>query len=251
MDAAEGQGKRLEELAMRCYRDNLYTYTGFMSVAEQDVFYRMKNILSYAEPSLFGGGPDCERQMLRFGSEKMLGYPEDFPIRCVAMAPAAPQFAESLSHRDFLGGLMHLGIERTTLGDINIVDNIGYVFCTPAMAPFIVDTLTQIRHTRIKCRVVENPPVKAVSAGENKKIQAANERIDAVIARVCQLSRNDSRALFERKLVFLNGVLCHNSSVMLKPEDVVTVRGFGKFTYIGYESISKKGKKNILVNIRK
>ncbi|MDR2889183.1 MAG: hypothetical protein LBV33_05010 [Lachnospiraceae bacterium] len=250
MDTVEGLKKRLEDLAMRCYRDNLYTYTGFLNIAEQDVFHRMKAVLSYAEPSLHGGGIDCERQIVRFGSEKMLGYTEEVPIACVAMIPSAIKFAGDLSHRDFLGGLMHLGIERATLGDIIVDQAIGYVFCTSMMASFIIDNLEQIGRTHVSCRRAEGPAASAV-AGEIRTVQATSERLDAVIARVYQLSRADSQELFSRKRVFLNGMVRENNSILLKPEDVVSVRGFGKFTYMGYESISKKGKKNILINIRK
>ena len=80
------------------------------------------------------GTEGCERQMLRFGSEETLGYEEAFPISCVVIRPSAPKFAEELTHRDFLGALMNLGIERDVLGDIIVRDAVGYVFCEDAMA---------------------------------------------------------------------------------------------------------------------
>ena len=75
--------------------------------------------------------------MLRFGSEETLGYEEAFPISCVVIRPSAPKFAEELTHRDFLGALMNLGIERDVLGDIIVRGAVGYVFCEDAMADYL------------------------------------------------------------------------------------------------------------------
>lgn len=249
MDGEELLRKRLEEWAAKSYQNNIYTYTGFFGMGELDIFHRMKNTLAYAGYTLFGGRADCERLMVRFGNEEVLGYGEEFPIVCVELAPVTPKFAETLTHRDYLGSLMNLGIERTTLGDIIVVEKRGLVFCTTVIAPFIMDNLIQIKHTRVTGRMVEAPKESVPPEMEIVRIQAASERIDGVIAKILRLSRNESLELFSRKRVFLNGMLWENTSTLLKPEDVVTVRGFGRFTYQGFEGISKKGRKNILIGM--
>ena len=58
---------------------------------------------------------------------KQLGYEEDFPISCLCVRPAARKFADELTHRDFLGALMNLGIDRSVLGDIIVKDNDAFV----------------------------------------------------------------------------------------------------------------------------
>lgn len=129
--------KRLEELANRSYANQQYLFTGFLSAAELDIYYQMEHELSYASAVLFGGTNDCERVMLRFGSEALCGYEESFPIACVAIVPLLEKFGEVLSHRDYLGALMNLGIERSTLGDIIIEGKHAFLFCTEQMAPYI------------------------------------------------------------------------------------------------------------------
>ena len=116
--------KRLEELANRSYANQQYLFTGFLSAAELDIYYQMEHELSYAPAVLFGGTNDCERLMLRFGSEALCGYEELFPIACVAIVPLLEKFGEVLSHRDYLGALMNLGIERSTLEDELSAENI-------------------------------------------------------------------------------------------------------------------------------
>lgn len=248
MDAEEGLKKRWEELAVKCCRNQCYTYTGFLGMAELALFHRMKQRLSGTDHTLFGGRPESERQMIQFGSREMLGYEEAFPIACVEVAPSAPKYAEELTHRDFLGGILSLGIERATLGDIMVDGKKGYVFCTSFIAPFLVDTLVQVKHTSVKCRIGSIPERLTEQEWERIHIQAASERIDGVLAKVCKLSRGDSLELFRRKKIFLNGGEWENNSYLLKPGDVISVRGFGRFTFIGCEGFSKKGKKHMIID---
>lgn len=91
--------KRLGELADKAYSNSQYLFTGFLSVSELDIYYQMERELAYASAALFGGTADCERMMLRFGSEELCGYEEDFPIACIQISPLIEKFGEELSHR--------------------------------------------------------------------------------------------------------------------------------------------------------
>lgn len=234
--------KRLKELAEKSSRQNIYTYTGFLGMDKQDAFHRMERELFYAHPVLFGGDEDAERVMLRFGSPEEMGYEEAFPIQLLKIEPLQQKFADSLGHRDFLGALMNLGIERSTLGDIFIEDNCGYLFCQDTIAGFIEEELRRIRHTDVKC----TPAKRSALPGKREKIRqrltVSSERADVVIASLYRLSRTESLEFFRRQKVFVNGRLCENNSCFLKREDVVAVRGKGKFIYDGAERETKKGK---------
>ena len=144
--------KRILELARKSYEHNIYTYTGFLSMAEQDVFFGMLPELGGAVYGLFGGRQDCERRMLRFGSEDALGYGEDFPIVCLSVRPLAEKFADDMTHRDFLGAVMNLGIDRSTVGDILLEGKSAYLFCTDKIAPYLKEHLDRVKHTKVICR---------------------------------------------------------------------------------------------------
>ena len=107
--------KRLLELADKSYNRGIYTYTPFLSLSEQQVFYEVQKEVAHAGYAMEGGAPICERKMIRFGSVDNLGYEEDFPIVCVEIMPVTPKFADKFTHRDFLGAVMNLGIERSTI----------------------------------------------------------------------------------------------------------------------------------------
>jgi Uncharacterized conserved protein, contains S4-like domain len=241
--------KRLEELANRSYANQQYLFTGFLSAAELDIYYQMEHELSYASAVLFGGTNDCERVMLRFGSEALCGYEESFPIACVAIVPLLEKFGEVLSHRDYLGALMNLGIERSTLGDIIIEGKHAFLFCTEQMAPYILENLDKIKHTNVQCSLAKEIPKSTVVQVERKIVQVGAMRADSIIAKVYHLSRSESLNLFRTKKVFVNGRQTENNSGSLKPEDKVTVRGYGRFCCVNIVGESKKGKLNVEVDV--
>ena len=247
METDEFLKKRFRELADKAYRNNIYTFTGFLGMSELSDFYSMEREVSFVPWEAFGGSESCERMMIRFGNEELFGYTEKFPITCLRIQPLMQKFADKLSHRDFLGALMNLGIERDTLGDIILKENEGYLFCTQTIAPYICENLTRIKHTQVLCKEAEEIPMEKEEDLQKIKIQVSSVRIDGMIAKVYHFSRGESIEYFRQKKVFVNGRLCENNSHILKEGDVVTVRGCGKFIFAKSQGLSKKGKMNVVV----
>ena len=241
--------KRLTELANKAYSNSQYLFTSFLSMSELDLYYQIEREISYVPVTMFGGTKDCERVMLRFGSEELCGYEEPFPISCIEIAPIIEKFGEQLSHRDYLGALMNLGIERSTLGDIIIIEKTAYLFCTEKMAPYIIDNLDQVRHTHVRCKIAENVPESTITKIERKNCLVSSARADSVIAKLYNMSRSQGVELFRGKKVFINGRLNENNSVTLKTGDRVSVRGHGKFIYQGTAYETKKGKLSVEVDV--
>ena len=78
----------------------------------------MRRTLAGVSAACFGGIPDCERQMACFRPDTERDADVPFPIVCLRIRPKSARFSEALSHRDFLGALLHLGLERDSIGDI-------------------------------------------------------------------------------------------------------------------------------------
>lgn len=234
--------KRFVELAEKSYRNNQYVFTNFLNMAEMNAFYEIRKEIFYIPFTAFGGTENCERLMLRFGSEDLFGYEEPFPIVCIQAEPLIEKFADQFSHRDFLGAIMNLGIEREVVGDIAIKGKKAYIFCVEKIASYIAENLVQVKHTSMNCRILTEAPDILKPTLETKEVTAASERIDAVIGKLCNLSRSQSALAFREKKIFVNGKQCENNSYQLKAGDVVTFRGFGKFVYEGIKYETKKGK---------
>ena len=241
--------RRILDLANRCYQQNQYTFSGFLNAGEQAQIFEMEQELTFVQWEFFGGAGECERRIIRFGSEAQLGYEEPFPISCLTVTPLVKKFADDLNHRDFLGALMNLGIERDVLGDIIVRDHVGYVFCEDRMAQYLAEHLDKVRHTSVCCRITKESPAAAVPEMDEEELIVSSNRCDAVIAKVYKLSRSQSIELFRTKKVFVNGRQYENNSGILKAEDIISVRGYGKFIFSGFLRETKKGR--IRIGIKK
>lgn len=241
--------KRLLELADKSYNRGIYTYTPFLSLSEQQVFYEVRREVAHAGTCMEGGAAICERKMIRFGCEENLGYDEKFPIVCIEMMPVTPKFADKFTHRDFLGALMNLGIERSTIGDIFLQKQGAILFCQESIAPYIIENLQQVKHTAIKCRMIEAADGLEETKPQEMSVTVASERIDGVIAKIYNMSRSQSLELFRSGRIFVNGITMENNSYQLKKEDAVTVRGYGKFVFYGTGGETRKGKERVIVGL--
>jgi RNA-binding protein YlmH len=247
MERDESLKKRFIELANKSYNQGIYTFTEFVGLNELNILKECELDIRHAGITEYGGTSDCERVMIRFGSEDICGYEMPFPISIVLCQPLSDKFAEKLSHRDFLGAILNLGIDRSVLGDIAIVDNRAYILVKEGMAEFVADSLTKVRKTSVKCSIVDSAPEGTLYNTKEIRVQAVGERIDALVAKVFSISRDDSATLFSRGLVFISGKCCESTSHKLKEGDIVSVRGYGRFVYRGVEGHTKKGKLNILI----
>jgi len=247
--AEELEKKRLMEWAQRSFRQGTYCFSHFLDLAGLSLFHSLLPALPPVGWTLFGGADGCERQMVRFGREEDLGYEEPFPILCLKISPLSAKFAEPLTHRDYLGALMALGIERETMGDIVVKPEGAYLFCEERIAPFIAQNFTQARHTSLSCAYAEAPPAGKLFVTEKRMVQVSSQRLDALIAHLYQMSRSDAQRLFPAGKVYVSGKLCESPGHTPKAGDVISVRGFGRFSYGGVESLSKKGKENTALNV--
>ena len=239
--------KRLLDLSEQSYRNSHYTFTGFLTLAEQDLFYQLLAQRPGMEYTISGGSEGCERCLIRFGSEESLGYEEPFPIVCLEIAPALKKFAEDLGHRDFLGALMHLGIDRSTLGDIRLGDGKAYLFCLAKVSGYIVENLTKIRHTVVRCRILDEIPEQSKPQVTEETIIVSSLRLDGIVAKLYHLSRSQSLLLFREKKVFVDGRCMENNSGICKEGSIVSVRGYGRFVYQGLVHETKKGNLSIQI----
>jgi RNA-binding protein YlmH len=238
--------KRFFELCERAEKSSRFTFTGFLNMEEQSLLLSMKKELPLPF-TLFGGMEDCERRVARFGSEDAFGYAEPFPIACVGISAVAARFGAELSHRDVLGSILGLGVERSILGDIAVKGESAFAFCLASMAGYVAENLTRVGRQGVKCALLEHPPEGPLYSLSEQKIQISSERIDAVVAKAYNLSREDSAELFLKEKVYIDAALCKNSSRTLKEGEIVSVRGFGRFVYRGTTGTTKKGRLNAII----
>ena len=123
--------KRVLDLANQADRQSRFTFTDFLTEAEYAEYLAVRGELPHCGVTAWGGHENADRAMLRFGDAAQLGYEEPFPITVLCVEPVQEKFADDLTHRDFLGALMHLGIERVHLliGNRSILSRLWLAPC--------------------------------------------------------------------------------------------------------------------------
>lgn len=229
--------KRFCELSTRAYERGYTTYTNFLNADEIGILYSSKAKLK-TNYVLNGGYDNAERCVACFCDKG-----EDFPpIICIKIEPLQQKFADRLSHRDFLGSLMNLGIEREMLGDILIKDNIGYVFCLDKISDYIISELDKIKHTSVQCSKCDVVPDFINTLPDEEEYIVSSIRVDTVASAVFKISRNAISQMINQGNVYINSRPIYKDAILLKNGDTVTVRGKGKFIFSRIINETKKHK---------
>lgn len=239
---------RLIDLADSANQKGIVTFTDFLNLNELNILHNNLQKFSFVKWKTFGGYELAERQMAAFIPDALY-YDWEYPIECLEIKPLNARFADPLTHRDYLGAILNLGIERGKTGDILVDEKKAYLFCTGKMAEFIKAELLRVRHTSVLCQTIlpeafENPVRTEVLSGT-----VASVRLDSVLALAFRISRSSLVGLIEAGKVFVNGKMIVSNGYTLKEEDIISARGLGKFKYNRTVSHTKKGR--CLVEIEK
>ena len=238
--------KHFRDLARTAYQRGIAVFSDFLNLNELNIFQSLRGEFSYLETETFGGYELAERQIAVFRPEAPVFY-ADYPVKCLKITPLNAKFAEDLNHRDYLGAVLNLGIDRACLGDILVEEDAAYLFCLERMADFIRDNLIRIRHTSVYVEQVEaenfhyEPKYKEVSG------TVASVRLDKLLALAFNASRSSLTGLIEGGKVFVNGKLVTSNGYEPKEGDLISVRGMGRFRFRETGGQSKKGRESVIL----
>lgn len=182
-------------------------FTDFMDRAKCARFRERLQGLRELEITLFGGTEDCERQMMGFFTEPLAA--EKFPIKIVKIRRKSKKFGQTdLSHRDYLGSLLGLGIDRGKVGDILVAEDTAVCF--------VAEETEQ----------AEDIPQRQTEA---RRLTVASMRLDAVASEAFHLARGKTQTLIHAEKAQVNWNIVTSTSHLLKEGDLVSLRGFGRF----------------------
>ena len=149
-----------------------------------------------------------------------------------------------LTHRDYLGSLLGLGLERDSLGDIALQDeHRAVVFCTRGMASFLCSNVEKIASDTVKCL----PYTVDDTFTDGRKYRpisdtVASPRLDCVVAALTNLSREAAQTAVRSGLVEVEYETEERTDRMLTPPVTLSVRGHGKFILRSFDGETKKGR---------
>lgn len=233
--------KRLLELSETAYRRGIVTYSDFLNLNELNILHTIPKNQFSSQYETFGGYSDSERQMAAFLPDALY-YTYFYPIKVLKAEPLHKKFAEPLTHRDYLGAVLNLGIERSKIGDILVMEDCACLFVHESLTDFIKSDLTRIRHTVVNVTIEDEQSFNYRPAFEEVTGTVASVRLDSLLSLAFSASRSKLASLIEGGRVFVSGKLTTTNSYQVKENDIISVRGMGRFKYNGILSRTKKGR---------
>ena len=176
---------------------------------------------------LFGGKEDCERKVAFF----LPYYLEetDFDIGEIIKAVRIKSYFGKPVHRDYLGAVLGLGIERDRIGDLLVFDDTAYLFCLSPVVSVLLQELEKVGRVSVKSEQVALSDVP-IPERKVKKITftVKSLRLDAVTGDMFGVSRTLAAELIREGAVTLNYSICEKVDATVKEGDTLSVRGKGK-----------------------
>ncbi|MCL1884160.1 MAG: YlmH/Sll1252 family protein [Defluviitaleaceae bacterium] len=183
----------------------------------------------------YGGFENAERKMLGFFTEN--ASDEFFPITPITFT-YNEKFSKPPSHRDYLGSVLGLGLERGKIGDIRIGESGAILYVSSDISEYICENLNQVKRTVVKGKIGETLQI-AESQNIEKRITVPSLRADAVISSALNLSRGKVVTLFESQKVFINWKPAKKTQTLTEG-DAITIRGLGRLKLNSIEGNTKK-----------
>lgn len=235
--------KRLIDLSRQAQQRDIVVFSDFLNLNELNIFKQEVSEL-YSGYELSGGYELSERQMIAFIPDALC-YTWKYPISCLKITPVNHKFAETLTHRDILGSLMNLGIERYKLGDILVDELQSYVFCKEQIADYLKEGLNRIRHTMVTSDIVLPEALCIEPKKELMEGIITSNRLDSIIACICKISRPQACQWIKGGKVFLNNRQILQTTAECKPGELISIRSIGRFCFLDCLGETRKGRLKI------
>lgn len=201
---------------------------------------------------LYGGFENAERQIAIFYpesySEEMVqkNYNKIFKIIRITLPE---EDKGKYSHRNYLGGIVKLGLKREKVGDILVGDDGADIMVMEDFSEILkreLPSLTRFENSKIELIELENLRKKEVKI-EDVKIIVPSLRLDNIVSDLARTSRSKAKQIIEQERVFINGQNETKLSKQIKLSDVITIRGKGRFVIKEFEGTTRSGRTVIVV----
>ncbi len=250
---------KYEDKVRQCSENSMITCTCFLDMRERSVIASLLSPQSEAKTVFYGIFDDAERNaavMLPYyvdasDCDSLHRYfadnPEDNPLAVIEVEK--DRFSKPLSHRDYLGALMSLGIKREMTGDIVVSESGCRIAVLSHMATFIAENLCKAGRGTLKAKVISAQSIdnSKKPVGVEDSFTVSSMRLDSVIKNAFNVSRSDACKAIESGIVFVNDAECLKADKKINSGDKIVFRRKGRIIVENCSGVSKKGRTIVVI----
>ncbi len=214
-------------------------FLGFLDEAEG---YAAGEYLKYRKDvkfSFWGGHDEAERKMLGFFPDFIDMENSAFPLSAITLKY---RDEDILSHRDFLGAFMNLGIERSVIGDILCGEGRTVAFIKTEMLAYFLENIKKIGRVGVTVEEGASLPLPMSRSFAEIKGVVASNRLDSIVALLTKQSREKAAAMIKSGTVLLNHEETLSSSSRVEIGDKLSIKGKGRFIIDDFGQLTGKGR---------
>lgn len=244
---------------VKCTDEYVITSTSFLDVRQQSLLLSEFSRYTDVQNILYGGYDTSERSVLVFVpqyltvndfdslSEYFYENPDENPLTVINLKK--DNFSV-VSHRDYLGALMGLGIKRETIGDILVNDAGADLLVLKSVAPYIISELKSVGRATVYATESDFSSIKLSDSNIlEETVNVSSMRLDSIISACFRLSRSDSSSAILSGSVFVNSQQITKCDKKVNIGDKIVFRTKGKVVLKEISGVSKKGRNFIKIHV--
>lgn len=233
-------------------KTNKIVNTDFLDMSELSLvknFFKEEKIDTFY---IYGVREEADRNIVIFYPEK---FSEDMIVKnlknIIEIIRIDFPNNTNFEHREILSGVMKLGVKREKFGYITVNENFAQIVVLKEIADYIINNLKQLtRFRRCSLELVQiNDFVSKENEYEEFSIIISSNRLDNFVSELAKCSRNMASEYIKQGKVFINSINKYKDAKKINLNDIITIRGKGKFIYTGIQKETKSGR--LLVDIKK
>lgn len=227
-------------------------YTDFLDMYQVSLVENFLRKIKFENYKLYGGYEEAERRILIIYpekyDEKMLEKNYNKIVKIVRII-LPEELQGTYSHRNYLGGIVKLGLKREKVGDIIVYEQGADMITLEDFADILkqqIPSLTRFENSNISIEEIQNLKKREVKV-EPIKIMIPSFRLDNFVSDLARTSRSKAVQIIEQERVFVNGKNETKSSKQLKLNDIITIRGKGRFVIKEFAGTTRSGRTIVVI----
>ena len=242
----------LDKIEFSKARDKI-EYTDFLDMYQVSLVENFLRKMKFENYQLYGGYEEAERKILIIYpekyDEKMLEKNYNKIVQVVrVLLPEDEQ--GKYSHRNYLGGIVKLGLKREKVGDIIVSEEGADIITLEDFSTILKEqlpALTRFENSNITVEEIQDLRKKEVKV-EQVKIIVPSLRLDNFVSDLARTSRSKATQIIEQERVFINGQNEMKSSKQVKLNDIITIRGKGRFIIKELAGTTRSGRTVVVID---